>query len=42
MACRACGRCLLTYPQKAIVLKITNKNFLKEAAREIESRVKLT
>jgi ferredoxin len=42
MACRACGRCVLTCPQKAIVLKITNKNVFKEAAREIESRVKLT
>jgi len=42
MACRACGRCILACPQKAIELKISDKNFLKKAALEIESRVSPT
>ena len=42
MACRACGRCALKCPQKAIEVIISDKNFLKKAALEIESRVRPT
>ncbi|NHI92176.1 MAG: 4Fe-4S ferredoxin [Candidatus Lokiarchaeota archaeon] len=40
MACRACGRCVLACPQKAIELNITDRHFLDKAKREIDLRLK--